>query len=220
MTHPPTARALPPPCQHMLGAALHSTLANLRTDPPPFQLHRTERGGEIAYHGPGQIVLYPIIDLRNYRQDVHWYMRSLEEVALRTLASYGLPGERIEGLSGAWVRGSKVCAMGVKLSRWVTMHGLALNVSPNLAHFEHIVPCGIADRPVSSMQALLGPDALDMCAVQRTMLGHFSDVFGVELELESPGIAGATVLSGADGPRELLPPAERFRGSWGTTSRN
>ena len=80
-------------------------------------------------------------------------MSSLEEVALRTLASYGLPGERMEGLTGAWVRGSKVCAMGVKLSRWVTMHGLALNVSPDLTHFEHIVPCGIADRPVTSMQA-------------------------------------------------------------------
>jgi len=79
---------------------LHSTEANLVTNPPPFELHRTERGGEVTYHGPGQLVLYPILDLRGYRQDVHWYMSSLEEVALRTLASYGLPGERMEGLTG------------------------------------------------------------------------------------------------------------------------
>ena len=192
---------------------------NVRSEAPPFELHRTERGGEVTYHGPGQLVLYPILDLRGYRQDVHWYMRSLEEVALRTLASYGLPGERVEGLTGAWVRGSKVCAIGVKLSRWVSMHGLALNVAPDLSHFEHIVPCGIADRPVSSMQELLGADAPDLQAVQRTMLEHFCEVFDAELELpEAPDDGG---LEGGDGGAQAAslasasPPAGF---TWGLTA--
>ena len=108
-------------------------------------------GGEVTYHGPGQIVLYPLLDLRGYRQDVHWYFRTLEEVVIRTLKSLGLPAGREEGLTGVWVEGAKACAMGVKVSRWVTMHGLALNVAPNLDHFAHIVPCGIAGDSVAEM---------------------------------------------------------------------
>ena len=140
----------------------------------------------MTYHGPGQLVLYPILDLRAYRQDVHWYMRSLEEVALRTLGSLGLEGEREEGLTGAWVGGAKVCAIGVKLSRWVTMHGLAFNVRPELSHFGAIVPCGIADRPVSSVEELLGAEAADEAAVRALLLRHFSDVFSVELVEQQP----------------------------------
>ena len=182
---PDTLLLVQHPPVYTLGTA--STLDNLRSDSVPFELHRTERGGEVTYHGPGQLVLYPILDLRAYRQDVHWYMRSLEEVALRTLGSLGLPGERVEGLTGAWVDGAKVCAIGVKLSRWVTMHGLALNVCPDLAHFGHIVPCGIADRPVTSVAELLGEDAADLREVQRLLLRHFGDVFSVEVVEASEG---------------------------------
>ena len=194
---PDTLLLVQHPPVYTLGTA--STLDNLRSDTPPFELHRTERGGEVTYHGPGQLVLYPILDLREYRQDVHWYMRSLEEVALRTLGSLGLPGERVEGLTGAWVRGAKVCAIGVKLSRWVTMHGLALNVCPDLSHFGHIVPCGIADRPVTSVAELLGEDAADLCEVQRLLLGHFSDVFSVELVEASEGEGGEDAPAILDG---------------------
>jgi lipoyl(octanoyl) transferase len=137
-------RVLPSSC--FVTVCVGSTLDNLRSMPPPFELVRTERGGEVTYHGPGQLVLYPVLDLRAYQQDVHWYMRSLEEVALRTVRSFGLPARRVPGLTGVWVEDAKVCAIGVKLSRWVTMHGLALNVDVNLDHFGHIVPCGIADR--------------------------------------------------------------------------
>lgn len=177
-----------------------SSLDNLRSSSLPFELYRTERGGEVTYHGPGQLVLYPIIDLRHYRQDVHWYLRSLEEVALRVLRSLQLPARREPGLTGAWVDDAKVCATGVKLSRWVTMHGLALNVDVDLSHFEHIVPCGIADRPVTSILKELverggtvqgarvdpvGARVDDgyrlMAHVQQLLLRHFAEVFRVEL---------------------------------------
>jgi len=141
MQHPP-----------VLTLGTSSTLDNVRSDAPPFELVRTERGGEVTYHGPGQLVVYPILDLRAYKQDVHWYMRALEEVAARVVRSVGLPAGRIDGLTGVWIGDAKVCAIGVKLSRWVTMHGLALNVDVDLRDFAHIVPCGIADRPVTSLR--------------------------------------------------------------------
>ena len=132
-------------------------------------------------------MLYPILDLRAYRMDVHWYMRALEEVVVRTLGSLGLPAERIPGLTGVWVDGAKVCALGVKLSRWVSMHGLALNVCPDMAHWQHIVPCGIADRPVTSLQQLLpGDERASLESVHALLLRHFSDVFSVELVEQQP----------------------------------
>lgn len=183
-----------------LGTA--STLDNVRSDAPPFELVRTERGGEVTYHGPGQLVLYPILDLRAYRQDVHWYMRALEEVAIRTVRSVGLPAGRVEGLTGVWVdrRGggsggdgltgfgeaspAKICAIGVKLSRWVTMHGLALNVETDLRDFEHIVPCGIADRPVGRLQDWR-PE-LCSAALRQPLLEAFSRRFGLRLRPPQP----------------------------------
>ena len=161
-----------------------STLDNLVTDDPPFELFRTERGGEVTYHGPGQLILYPVVDLRQYRQDVHWYMRALEEVVVRTLNSLDLPAERESGLTGVWVRGAKACAIGVKLSRWVSMHGLALNVEPDLDHFGHIVPCGIADKPVTSIAKLRGEDGappVGLEEVAELLLKHFAEVFACEL---------------------------------------
>lgn len=115
-----------------------------------------ERGGDVTYHGPGQCVVYPILHLAAWRLSVGWYLRTLEQVVIDVLEHYELRGERIEGLTGVWVDGAKVAALGVGIHRWVTLHGLALNIAPNMAHFGMIVPCGIADRPVTSLAALLG----------------------------------------------------------------
>lgn len=109
------------------------------------ELHRVERGGEVTYHCPGQLVGYPILNLRRHQQDLHWYLRQLEEVIIRVLAVYGVKGDRISGLTGVWVEGKKVAAIGIKVSRWITMHGFAINVCPDLEGFEQIVPCGIRE---------------------------------------------------------------------------
>lgn len=123
--------------------------------------HHINRGGDITYHGPGQIVVYPVIDMENFFTDIHKYMRLLEEAVIRTLAHYGIESGRIAGLTGVWLepeteRARKICALGVKTSRWVTMHGLAFNVNADLSYFKYIVPCGIADKAVTSMAAELG----------------------------------------------------------------
>ncbi|MEM6450177.1 MAG: lipoyl(octanoyl) transferase LipB [Cyanobacteria bacterium P01_D01_bin.105] len=141
------------------------------------EIHRIERGGEVTYHCPGQIVCYPILNLRRYRQDLHWYLRQLEEVVIRTLREYDLVGERISGLTGVWVNGRKVAAVGIKVSRWITMHGFALNVCPNLSGFEKIVPCGIEKRSVGSMAQFLSE--VDLVSVQRTLIRQFEHVFGI-----------------------------------------
>jgi len=137
----------------------------------------TSRGGDITYHGPGQLVCYPIIDMENFFTDIHKYMRLLEEAVILTLADYGIVAGRISGLTGVWldheaqINPRKICAMGVKTSRWVTMHGLALNVNTNLDYFGHIVPCGISDKAVTSMNKELGND-LNMNDVKLKLRNH------------------------------------------------
>ena len=143
------------------------------------EVHQIERGGEVTYHCPGQIVGYPILNLRHYRKDVHWYLRQLEEVIIQVLAQYDLCGERIPGLTGVWVEGRKVAAIGIKVSRWVTMHGFALNVCPDLKGFEYIVPCGISDRAVGSM-AEFQPD-ITLDEVRPIVARTFAKVFDAEL---------------------------------------
>jgi lipoyl(octanoyl) transferase len=177
---PETLILLEHPPVYTLGTG--STLAHLNFDPDtaPYELHRTERGGEVTYHCPGQIVAYPILDLRGFRQDLHWYLRQLEEAIIRTLNEYGLVGDRIPGLTGVWVEGYKVAAIGIKVSRWVTMHGFALNVCPDLAGFREIVPCGIADRPVGRLVDWI-PD-IDPVEVRQVLIRVFAEVFGVEYE--------------------------------------
>ncbi len=117
-----------------------------------YELHRSERGGEVTYHCPGQLILYPILNLRRHQQDLHWYLRQLEEVVIRLLALYDLAAVRIPGLTGVWLDEKKLAAIGIKVSRWITLHGLALNVNNDLSGFERIVPCGIADRAVGRLQ--------------------------------------------------------------------
>jgi len=139
-------------------------------------IHETGRGGDITYHGPGQLVGYPILDLKPDRCDVHRYVRDLEEVLIRTAADYGIEARRIEGLTGAWVGDEKLAAIGVRIARWVTSHGFALNVSTDLEYFHLIVPCGIADRGVTSLSKALGRH-VELDEVADRVVGHFSAVF-------------------------------------------
>jgi len=139
-------------------------------------VHEAGRGGDITYHGPGQIVGYPIIDLKPDRCDVHRYVRDLEEVLIRVAADYGLTGERVSGLTGVWVGGEKVAAIGVRIARWITSHGFALNVTTNLDYFNLIVPCGIADRGVTSLSQLLGRP-VDRREVEDRVVQRFTEVF-------------------------------------------
>ncbi len=139
-------------------------------------LFATGRGGDVTYHGPGQLVGYPVISLKPDRCDVHRYVRDLEEVLIRTVAELGLVGERIPGLSGVWVGGEKIAAIGVRIARWVTSHGFALNVATDLGRFGAIVPCGISDRGVTSVERLTGR-APSLEAVGQRVAHHFGEVF-------------------------------------------
>ena len=158
-----------------------ATTEFLKFDPTQtqYELHRTERGGEVTYHCPGQLVGYPILNLQHYRKDLHWYLRQLEEVIIRVLAVYGLEGTRISGLTGVWVNGRKVAAIGIKVSRWITMHGFALNVCPDLEGFDRIVPCGIPDKPVGSLVQFVPDIAIEQ--VRQEVAIAFAEVFGVTL---------------------------------------
>ena len=123
----------------------------LPSSPPDAQIIQTDRGGDITYHGPGQLVMYPIIDLHNYRMSISWYMRMLEELIIQVLQKFGISSGRKPGLTGVWVEDEKVCAMGVRLSRWITMHGLALNIDPQMEYFHGMIRCGIFDYGVTSI---------------------------------------------------------------------
>jgi lipoyl(octanoyl) transferase len=153
-----------------------------------IEISETGRGGDVTYHGPGQIVGYPIIDLRPDRCDVHRYVRDLEEVMIRTCAGYGVQAGRIAGLTGAWIGDRKIGAIGVRISRWITSHGFAFNVTTNLEPFRLIVPCGIADRGVTSLEHAAGrPIVLDQ--VEDVLVEQFCDVFGREVTTEVPASA-------------------------------
>lgn len=119
-------------------------------------VYKIERGGDITFHGPGQLVCYPIIDLSNYKKSVTWYMRTLEQITIDVLEEFNIIAKRVEGLTGVWVGDEKIAAQGVRISRWVTMHGFALNVNPDLRFYDGIIPCGIFDHGVTSMEKLLG----------------------------------------------------------------
>jgi len=147
--------------------------------------YKINRGGDITYHGPGQIVGYPILDLDNFFTDIHKYLRFLEEVIIKTLADYGLKGVRSDGETGVWLDvgtpfARKICAMGVRASRWVTMHGFALNVNANLGYFDNIIPCGIRGKAVASLNVELGVEKVDEEEVKQKILYYFKEMFEAE----------------------------------------
>ncbi len=155
-----------------------------------IEYYPINRGGDITYHGKGQITGYPIFDLEKFKPDIHWYMRSLEEVFIQLMAEYGLIGERLTGFSGVWLRADsdfpeKICALGVRCSRWITMHGFAFNVNTDLSYFDYIIPCGLEGKGVTSLQKELGRD-VDMQEVKEKLKQSFAKVFEIgELKVES-----------------------------------
>ena len=171
-----------PPASFTAGVTPSSRAEPTPPQPGP-ELHRTERGGEVTYHCPGQLVGYPILNLRRHQPDLHWYLRQLEEVLIRVLDHYGLRGERIPGLTGVWLEGRKVAALGIKVSRWITMHGFALNICPDLQGFGSIVPCGIGDRPVGSLAQFL--PHLTVADVRQQVALEFARCFGLHYVTES-----------------------------------
>jgi lipoyl(octanoyl) transferase len=148
--------------------------------------YKINRGGDITYHGPGQLVGYPILDLENFFTDIHKYLRLLEEVIILTMADYGLKGTRSEGETGVWLDvgtpfARKICAMGVRASRWVTMHGLAFNVNANLGYFDNIIPCGIRDKAVTSLNVEMGVEKVNEQEVKEKVLHYFTQLFEAEI---------------------------------------
>ncbi len=154
------------------------------------QFYHINRGGDITYHGPGQIVGYPILDLDNFFTDIHKYLRFLEEMIILTLADYGLKGDRSEGETGVWLDvgtplARKICAMGVRSSRWVTMHGFAFNINTDLSYFDHMIPCGIKDKAVTSLNRELGVKEIPLVEVKKKLSDHFQTLFEADLMVKS-----------------------------------
>lgn len=170
LEHPPV---------YTLGQGASLEFIKFDLDKININVHRVERGGEVTYHCPGQLIGYPILNLQYYFKDLHWYLRQLEEVLIRVLAVYGLKGDRLPGLTGVWLEGRKVAAIGIKVSRWITMHGFALNVCPDLTGFAQIVPCGISDKPVGSLAQWIPGINIDEVRYQVALA--FASVFGVDL---------------------------------------
>ncbi|MET0115336.1 MAG: lipoyl(octanoyl) transferase LipB [Limnospira maxima] len=185
LEHPPV---------YTLGQGASSEFLKFDPHKSEYELYRVERGGEVTYHCPGQLVGYPILNLRRHQMDLHWYLRQLEEVLIRTIRVWGIESQRIEGLTGVWVGETKVAAIGIKVSRWITMHGFALNVCPDLTGFKAIVPCGISDFPVGSLAELV-PD-ISIEQVRDVLAACFAEVFGVTLKLtreeKTPGTIAIT----------------------------
>lgn len=180
-------------CEHLpvytlgkSGDMHHVLLSEAQLKQKGIAFYHTNRGGDITFHGPEQVVGYPILDLEKFTTDIGVYLRNLEEVIIRTIAEYGLVGERSKGETGVWLdpqikgRERKICAIGVRCSRWITMHGFALNVNTNLDYFNHIIPCGIANKQVTSIKKELGRD-IDMEEVKSKIKYHFERVYNVEL---------------------------------------
>jgi lipoyl(octanoyl) transferase len=143
--------------------------------------YEIDRGGDLTYHGPGQLVCYPILDLNNYYLDAHRFLRDLEEVIVRTLKHYGIVSHKDEEFTGVWIGDEKICAIGIKISRWVTMHGLAFNINNDLTYFDRIIPCGIFHKGVTSLKNVLGRE-IDFRGLKNAVLEKFEEVFGFKIE--------------------------------------
>jgi len=166
----------------------HVVASDARLAELGVEVHETGRGGDVTFHGPGQLVAYPILDLRPDRCDVHRYVRDLEEVMIRMCADYGVVAQRRPGLTGAWVGPDKIGAIGVRISRWITSHGLALNVNPDLRYFQLIVPCGIVEGGVTSLSRAAERD-LAVAAVEEACVGHVAAVFGRQVVMRTDALA-------------------------------
>jgi lipoyl(octanoyl) transferase len=168
------------------GSQDHLLIPKEVRDQRSIEFFEINRGGDITYHGPGQIVGYPILDLELFFTDIHKYLRYLEEVIILTLAEFGIKGERYEGYTGVWIdvdkpsKARKICAMGIRCSRWITMHGFAFNINTDLEYFGHIVPCGISDKQVTSLNQELG-DKVEIEEVKSKLIHHFSKVFNAKM---------------------------------------
>ncbi|GAV87923.1 BPL_LplA_LipB domain-containing protein [Cephalotus follicularis] len=182
---------------YTMGTGSSEEYLNFDIKEAPFHVFRTDRGGEVTYHGPGQLIMYPVINLRNHKMDLHWYLRALEEVVIRVLSTtFSIKASRLEGLTGVWVGDQKLAAIGIRVSHWITYHGLAINVTTDLAPFNWIVPCGIRNRQVGSIKGLLGGQSsakngkadahhpsdcqlLDMTC--KSLIKEFSEVFKLQI---------------------------------------
>ena len=168
------------------GDASHLLINDNQLEEKQATYYKINRGGDITYHGPGQLVGYPILDLERLKPDIVLYMRNLEEIIIRTLAEYGIQSERSSGETGVWIdtafphKARKICAIGIRCSRWITMHGLALNVNTDLQYFDYIIPCGIANKQVTSLQKELGKN-IAMQEVVSIMKEKFEEIFELEL---------------------------------------
>lgn len=147
------------------------------------EVHETDRGGDITYHGPGQLLGYPILDLKQHRRDVRWYMETLEEVLIRTVKDFGITAHPRDGMRGVWVGEEKLGSLGVHLSRWVTSHGFALNVNTDLTYFDHIIPCGLEGVRMTSLEKLTG-GSICLENIQERVINHFAKLFSLEVRLE------------------------------------
>lgn len=146
-----------------------------------IELFEIERGGDVTYHGPGQITGYPILDLHHYKKDVHWYIRNLEEVIIRALNEYGVTGKRMDKYTGVWVDDEKIAAIGVAIKHWITFHGFAFNVCPDLSHFKLINPCGITDKSITSLEKVLGYK-VNFEDVEQSIISNFLDLFDIDIK--------------------------------------
>ena len=155
----------------------------LQNCPDNIKTYHIERGGDVTYHGPGQLVAYPILDLRNYKKSISWYMRSLEQVIIDTLFDYNITANRKKGLTGVWCNNEKIAALGVRVSRWITMHGFSLNIDPNLNHYKNIIPCGIFEHGVTSMSGVLNK-TVDYEHVKKTIIKKFLYQFSIDYTLD------------------------------------
>ncbi|XP_020870934.1 putative lipoyltransferase-like protein, chloroplastic [Arabidopsis lyrata subsp. lyrata] len=197
---PDTVILLQHPPVYTMGTGSTEDYLNFDIKNAPFDVYRTERGGEVTYHGPGQLVMYPIINLRNHKMDLHWYLRKLEQVVIRVLSSaFSINATRLDGLTGVWVGNKKVAALGIRVSKWMTYHGLALNVTTDLTPFNLIVPCGIRNRGVGSVKGLIedGEHVIrDVCydklddlqlldIAHESLLKEFSEVFQLQIEKQT-----------------------------------